>query len=117
MDNQRLLIRIKKFQALFLLCSLLFPLTLHASFIEATMGAAVVNDATAVYYNPAALVLLKNPQIITLNSFARFVISLQVNLYNLIRVLLNLVVLSHKPIIICLHYILAYRRQIKLQLD
>jgi len=46
------------------------PLTLHASFIESTLGAAVVNDATATYFNPAALTLLKHAQIITLGSFA-----------------------------------------------
>ncbi len=39
-------------------------MTLQASFIETTIGTAVVNDATASYYNPAALVLLNNPQII-----------------------------------------------------
>lgn len=70
MDNQKVLIWIKKLQVLFLLCLLLFPLTLNASFIEATMGTAVVNDATATYFNPAALMLLKNPQIITLDSIA-----------------------------------------------
>ncbi len=47
---------------------LLFPLKLHASFIEATSGTAVINDATAAYYNPAALVLLNNPQLIMLGS-------------------------------------------------
>src|SRR5579871_4155075 len=49
-----------------------FPLTLHASFIESTIGAAVVNDATAAYYNPAALILLKNPQLIPLGSAVYF---------------------------------------------
>lgn len=71
MDTRRLML-VKKFQLFFLLWLLLLPLTLHASFIESTMGAAVVNDATATYYNPAALVLLKNPQIIILNSIASF---------------------------------------------
>ncbi len=49
-----------------------YSLTLHASFIESTIGAAVVNDATAAYYNPAALTLLQNPQLITLGSIAYF---------------------------------------------
>ncbi|KTC75501.1 long-chain fatty acid transporter [Legionella birminghamensis] len=53
-----------------LLLGLLAPLELHASFIESTLGAAVVNDATASYYNPAALTLLKAPQLIALTSFA-----------------------------------------------
>lgn len=35
------------------------------------MGTAVVNDATATYYNPAALTFLENPQIIALGSGAQ----------------------------------------------
>lgn len=50
--------------------AVLLPFTLHASFIESTMGTAVVNDATATWFNPAALTLLKHNQLIMLGSFA-----------------------------------------------
>lgn len=49
---------------------LFFPLNLYASFIESTMGTAVVNDATAAYHNPAALTLLKKRQVIALGTAA-----------------------------------------------
>ncbi len=50
----------------------LLPIAVQASFIETTMGTAVLNDATASYYNPAALMLIKNPQIIFQGSVADF---------------------------------------------
>lgn len=55
-----------------LLCAalFLFPPALQASFIESSIGAAVVNDATASYYNPAALTLLKQSQIVAQGSTA-----------------------------------------------
>lgn len=56
----------------FLFPWMLLPMTAHASFIETTIGTAVLNDATASYYNPAALVLIKQPQIITQGSIAYF---------------------------------------------
>lgn len=43
-----------------------------ATFIETTIGTAVVNDATATYYNAAALTLLKNAQIIPIGSVSDF---------------------------------------------
>lgn len=67
MFKQNSLQPIKKLRSCLLLL-LLLPFDSHASFIEATTGTAVVNDATAAYYNPAALALVNNPQIIALGS-------------------------------------------------
>ena len=64
--------RFKWIRALSIAGLLWLPLNAYASFIEATMGTAVVNDATATYHNPAALTLLKNPQVIALGSVAYF---------------------------------------------
>jgi long-subunit fatty acid transport protein len=50
----------------------LCPYAVYASFIESTMGTAVVNDATATYHNPAALLLMKKSQIVALGSKASY---------------------------------------------
>lgn len=50
----------------------LLPVNLYASFIESTLGTAVVNDATATYHNPAALPLLQKRQVIALGSVASY---------------------------------------------
>ena len=70
MTFKKILIRIIKTPVFYV--PLLFTLSAHASFIETTVGTAVVNDATASYYNPAALVLIKNPQIIPQVTVADF---------------------------------------------
>jgi long-chain fatty acid transport protein len=71
MYHRKFLHSFKKFRSC-LLPLLLFPLNAHASFIESTIGTAVINDATAAYYNPAALILLKNSQLVTLGSISNF---------------------------------------------
>lgn len=59
-----------KLQKLLWIALGLVPMVAQASFIESTVGTAVVNDATATIFNPSALTVLKNTQIISLNSFA-----------------------------------------------
>ncbi|MFA6303402.1 MAG: outer membrane protein transport protein [Legionella sp.] len=52
-------------------CLCLVLLSSHcaqASFIESSIGTAIINDATATYYNPAALLLLKDTQLIGLGA-------------------------------------------------
>lgn len=70
--SQKILIGIKKLGYFVFAASLLFPTVLCASFVESTMGLAVVNDATAAFYNPASLVQLKSSQFISLNTYAQF---------------------------------------------
>lgn len=62
----------KTFSRYLIVFSLLCPFNLHASIIESTLGAAVVNDATATYYNPAGLTLLENTQMIMIGTTANF---------------------------------------------
>lgn len=71
MYNRRFVSWISKGSICFVSCGLASS-AVHASFIETTIGTAVLNDATAAYYNPASLVLLKNPQIIPQGSIAYF---------------------------------------------
>lgn len=69
---KRIWVQLIKIAVFFFPWLMLWPWTAHASFIESTIGTAVVNDATASYYNPAALVLIKNPQIIPQGTVANF---------------------------------------------
>lgn len=51
---------------------MLLPLMAHASYIESTIGTAVVNDATASFFNPAALVQLKSSQVVAQGTLTYF---------------------------------------------
>lgn len=50
---------------------LFFCWPLYASFIEQTLGTAVVMDATAVYFNPGALAAVSKTQLITQGTLAK----------------------------------------------
>lgn len=41
----------------------------HAAFIEAAIGPAIPADATGVYFNPGALVLVKKPQLLAVGAY------------------------------------------------
>ena len=51
-----------------LLVLILLPLISNASFIEQSMGSAIVEDATAIYFNPSTLAFLKKKQFIALGT-------------------------------------------------
>lgn len=72
MYKLKFLISFRNLRNCIILFLLFFSVPVYASFIESTMGAAVVNDATATYYNPSALTLLKNSQLVALASVANF---------------------------------------------
>lgn len=52
----------------FCFLSVLYVVPAYATFIESTIGTAVINDATATYFNPASLSLIKTPQFIALGA-------------------------------------------------
>lgn len=63
--------RLIRFKAYATVCFLFLCWPLHASFIEQTLGTAVVRDATAAYFNPAALPSLSRQQLILLGTLAQ----------------------------------------------
>ncbi len=63
---------LKALRVISITAMVMLPSLAQASFIETTMGTAVVNDVTASYFNPAALILVKNPQIIAQGTTANF---------------------------------------------
>jgi long-subunit fatty acid transport protein len=64
--------KLRAWQVISIAAMVWLPSLANASFIETTMGTAVVNDVTASYFNPAALILVKNPQIIAQGTTANF---------------------------------------------